>query len=330
MFRSMLKMLVAVFAVLALVGPAPAAPVELWITFDTDPGGDIDWVERVGASGNFIGQLTGLNGARGMAMTTDLNHVLVTNNGAAKLVRYERDSGALLDADALNSTGGLGFAFTPIHRGSDIVIADNEGRVKRYDNAGNFLSTIVDISGGPNGASIVDMVQGPGGDLLIADADGSGGQLYRFLASGAAHPTQPVISAGIFGGSGPSLLAFGPDGKLYVGRPNTGEIETYTFDGSNYSLDSGFFTGGNFQAGMAFGPDGNLYLGQIAGGDADKVIVVGGPFHATPGEQLSIFYDLTGNSGSIRRLAWIVPEPASLALLGLGDLMMLKRHRKSA
>ncbi len=114
-------------------------------------------------------------------------------------------------------------------------------------------------------------------------------------------------------------IAFGPDGNLYVGLPNTGN-DIVRFDGSTGASLGSFIPEldphPDGPLGFAFGPDGNLY---VPSRDSDEVL----RYDGTTGDFIDAF--VTAGSGGLNEPANIVffaPEPGQLVLVATGALVL--------
>lgn len=109
------------------------------------------------------------------------------------------------------------------------------------------------------------------------------------------------VSDGSGGISTPRNLIFGPDGNLYVGSVDTGEILRY--DGETGAFLDAFVTGGgNLQepGGLQFNPaDGDLYVADVAGNQVHRFDGQSGAYVDSPvsglARPLGITFDDSGN-----------------------------------
>lgn len=109
------------------------------------------------------------------------------------------------------------------------------------------------------------------------------------------------VSDGSGGISTPRNLIFGPDGDLYVGSVDTGEILRY--DGQTGAFLDAFVTGGgNLQepGGLQFNPaDGDLYVADVAGNQIHRFDGQSGAYIDSPvsglARPLGITFDNSGN-----------------------------------
>lgn len=140
------------------------------------------------------------------------------------------------------------------------------------------------IPAGSGGLSFPDgMVLGPDGNLYVRSGvsilrfSGQTGAFMGMFASGGGQDTGGlffdvrydqqsgafVVTSPASGLDGPTGLAFGPDGNLYVSSP--GRILRYS--GQNGAFMGSFAGGGGLAnpTSLAFGPDGNLYVSSFPG-----------------------------------------------------------------
>jgi sugar lactone lactonase YvrE len=247
-------------------GPARAhAPTE-----DEDPFAD----PPAGKTEKFV-QLSDLSGT--------VRYVV----GSGKTGRFGGDGGPAAQA-TLNFPGAVA-----VDRQGNLYIADTMNhRVRRVEAATGVISTIAGTGqrrcsgdGGPATAAALNepaaLAVGERGDLYIADqsnnrvrkVDLSTGIITTVAGTGETGYTgdgMPAVEAGL---SGPSGLALGPDGDLYIadtfsGRirridPATGVIGTVAGDGGEYrfsGMPNEFSTSLSRPYGIALDRAGNLLI----------------------------------------------------------------------
>ena len=130
------------------------------------------------------------------------------------------------------------------------------------------------------------------------------GMILKFDSSG----NMSTFASGL---SSPTGLAFDSSGNLYVANGlYGGKIEKYSAIGSDLGL---FASGLNQPWGLAFDSSGYLYAAEYGNGKIEKYSATG--------------TDLGAFASGLNQPAFIavVPEPMTLALLGLGGLMLRKR-----
>jgi Dockerin type I domain len=139
---------------------------------------------------------------------------------------------------------------------------------------------------------------------------------------------QDFVADGVGGLHGPTGMAYGPDGNLYVANASLGANDIVKFDGQTGAPLGTFATGLNGPTGLRYDSiDGNFYatnFGNFAGSTVSKINAAGtvlgnfGTGHALP---TSIAIDPTGNiyigefgSGAVNKYA------ANGALLATGSV----------
>jgi WD40 repeat protein len=122
-------------------------------------------------------------------------------------------------------------------------------------------------------------------------------------------------------------LAFSPDGRLYGVMPHNYLPETYDLftidldDGETHLLGSR--NGANLHQSLVFTPDGRLYgLGEY--GERDNEITSFARLDPRDGSIIGPVFTFRGEYRALE----LVPEPATVLLLGLGGLVLLSRPRR--
>ncbi len=260
-----------------------------------------------------------------MTMSDDQQSVLVTAlfGGGPKVLRYDRD-GVLLNTYALSGgTGTLGTVNSIVDRGSDFLVSERVGNeVYRYDQNGNLLG------GGPfitTPGGLYDMAEAPNGDILLARSLAQ--QVLRYQANGSPHGTQPVAQSGYPGGFDPRSITVDAAGNLYsTFSDGSGRTMVSLLSGGIYQPEVDYADNANYES-LAFAPpaplaDGELYTTATLEDGGRRVFRLNGG----PNSDV-LFYNPGQAGGEGVAITWVFPEPASLALLGLGGLVMLKRNR---
>jgi WD40 repeat protein len=199
--------------------------------------------------------------------------------------------------------------------GGALYIADlgGNGVVHSFSSTGSSITTY-----SPSGNPIA-VAFSPVGNLYAATSQG----IEEYNSNTQSFST--IVLAATGGPNNPGDVAFGPDGKLYVLDISSGAptLFEYNADGSNQVTLGAFPT--LFQpSAMAFGPDGHLYISGLDEGNATGEVLRADSAISS----YSVFISGLSNPGFIAFTnASSVPEPASLAGLGAGVLVLLSRRR---
>ena len=227
---------------------------------------------------------------------------------AAREAREDPDKTGNPMTDEINSNP---YAFVADGAGYAVVDA-GANALWRDDSTTLFTRQSVPFGGGsfPMDAVPTSILARPGGGFLVGELGGfpfapGKSRIYTLDANGGIE-TEKTLS----GFTAILDMAYAPDGSLLVAQfvdkglnqnpaafDPTGSIKRLRPDGTIETLISGLVT----PTSIAFGPDGALYVT-----DTDRQL-----------------------GGLVRRYAYQpVPEPSTLAALGLGALAFLKRRRK--
>lgn len=297
--RALRKLIAAVVCTLAM--PAAMASTLLVanggsiLAYSTSP---------VAALGDFVpsGPLV----SRGLAYGPDGNLYVTAGSGTTGGVyRFNGRTGAFINEFA--STGGIPFGLT-FGAGALYVANYSNNDVQRFDaTSGASLGTFVSPASGGLSAPR-DLTFGPDGNLYVSSPDvapnASTSSVLRYDGTTGAFIDTFAIPVDARG------LRFGPDGNLYVA--SYGGDHVLEFDGSSGAFVGVFASGGGLDGpvGVLFGPDNQLYVSSYNNG---MILRYDGSTGA--------YIDTIASGGGLstpRLMAFTVPEPATIALLGIG------------
>jgi len=300
-----------VISMSALNALAIAAHAEFWVTNWTS--GTVGEYTSTGGTVN-AAEITGLNNPAPIAVNGST--VLVVSFGSGTLGAYQVSNGAVINSTpalitGLNQPRGITAANGTFYVTS--WTTNSDGKVGKYTlgspiTLGSSNPTFLSgLSGGPNGVGVT-------GNRLFVENATSGVVAEYDATTGAAVNTSLLTIPGSQG-----FALSGND--LYVTSFNSGSytVGKYLLGGSPGTIstvNSSLITGSGGP--MAIAVDGSdLFLDSFGG---NKVLR-----YDTSGTLLSS--NLVGTLGGSVGLA--TPEPASLALLGIGAGALLLRRKRS-
>lgn len=248
----------------AAAGPGQRAGGDLWVS-DFVSVLRYDPVTGMPADGSVVPGSGGLVNAQGIAVGPDGN-LYVASFGSRQILRYSGSTGGFLDVFVPAGSGGMG-APNDVTFGPDgnLYVADGffgTNSVLRFDGR---TGTFIDVFASGGGLRQPHRLTfGPDGNLFVGNATTS--EVLRFDGRTGAPEPAPGNEGAVFvpGRAGPfnTSVAFGPEGDLFVGSGDTGDVARY--DGRTAAFE-GIFVAGGFTGDLTFGPDGDLFINDYFG-----------------------------------------------------------------
>jgi len=270
---------------------------------------------------------TNIDEPLGIVTNPTTGNVYVANNGTtAALI----NSVSVFDTNGtfLTSFGGshlnapTGLALDPT---GNVYVANADGSIAKYDAAGAFITSVSTNLASPYGMVVA------GTTLYVADQVGN--KVEKFDITTLADQGTFVSGAAV---DGPSGLAIGPNGNLFVTNFSTAAvtpvdtITEYTLGGTFIGTYANSFTIASMAGpiGILFGSTSNqAYVVNNIDGNISLI----GPPGAGFGTDNGILASGLGGAAFIAPHVRPVPEPASIGLisLGLAGSLLYTRRRKT-
>jgi MYXO-CTERM domain-containing protein len=285
----------------------PSAPVSADLLVSTYGGTSI---HRVSADGSTVSEFSSLSDQKTRAMCWGPEgNLFVSIVTTSKVLEFDRTTGDLLGEGRLREVYGMVAGADGALYGSYRSGWNSTHGLRRFDPDEMDESFFAHTE---EGASPWGITLGPDDNLYVACRGNS--TVIR------VDPQTATITDFIPSISQPRNVVFGPDGNLYVTRHDNRSVERY--NGQTGEFIDVFVdpqSGGlaNPQ-GLIFPGDGYLYVANAGGVHR---------YDAVTGNFDSVFCDDPLLEGSKDIL--FIPEPATMTLLALGGLALLRRRRTS-
>ncbi len=164
----------------------------------------------------------GLDGPHGLRFQG--GDLYVASIDTHEVKRYNGTTGAFISNFVSAGSGGLSFPVGIVFAGSDLYVASSgTDQVKRYNSAGAFVSNFVAAGSGGLDRPIGITFGGVDNNLYVASADNDRVLAYDGASGASIGTFAPAGSGGL---DEPRMLAFGPDGRLYVASRFTDQVLT--------------------------------------------------------------------------------------------------------
>ena len=270
------------------------------------------------ASGSVFAS-SGLSNPFGLAFDS-AGMLYAANDSGSTIEKFTRSGvGSVFASTGLS--GPIGLAFDSA---GNLYAADNNGIAKfTPDGAGSVFAGGLSLSS--------SLAFDSAGNLYASNFNNR--TIQKFTPDGVGTVFATALGS-------PRGLAFDSAGNLYTAISSNNTIEKFTSTGGVLSSTGSVFTssGVNSPVSLAFDSAGNLYLANGGNDTIEKYTSTGGVLSSSG----TVFANSTnGVSGSPRFLAFTndagvplplanTPEPASVALLGLGACLLAARRRRKA
>ena len=328
MATNFFKLLAGVVATGAMVIPAFAAPYTLFAA-ETNPfslGGDtanyggLQAYDFANPGGSYVAgsgvAASQLHDAAGVVVRG--NKVYVSNRhgntlGMGSIQEFTWNGSSLsggttiASAAASSHQGWHGFSFAP---NGDLFVTTVNSGTRRFRDSG---SGYVDI-GGTGSGPVRDAWISPDGNKLIET--GLNGSIL--VSDVLANSFGPATAFAISGSSAMHQMTYAWN-SLYITSFDTNSVHRVMFDANFNPTSSSLVASASSALGIAFSPDGHEMLVSQHGAQTISRFSGAGSSWTANG---------TINTGHSMGYLAAVPEPASMTMLGIGALALLKRRKK--
>lgn len=269
-------------------------------------------------------------GATALGLAGAAQAVVISNGGTLFSDTFDNDT---LGALPTLSGGDIGSGYTQVSgtvANTDVVDDGSSNTIP--SRTGRYLNIAND--GAENGRIVLNVAAQNAGTVSASysayiSGSSSGGSSLRMAFTTAAGFKSSIHSAYLVNGTwftdqAGGTLPLGTDGDdLFVAYFPGGSYQLATIGGNTWSLADGQDQWVDVTLSQSAGTGGNPFL--TINGQALDAIPLAGSADAITGLEFG-----SNGGGDAQAYVDAIPEPASIALLGLGGLLMLRRRKSVA
>ncbi len=296
--------IMCVTAIIVSLGSLASAGPVMWVNSETGATGN--QAILLGTTGTTMYATGYVFAPRGGISLGPDGMLYVAGTGSNTIVTFDPTDGSYVGvfaADGLSAPNGLTFG-----PNGDLYVNNETGNnVTRYDGlTGALIGVFASGLSAPRGG----ICFGPDNDLYVTSAGSGDVKVFN----GTTGVFQEALSGTEL--VTPNGMAFGPDGNLYVNDEGSNHVVRIMLDEPGNEI--GVFASSGLVAprgGIGFYGD-TLY---VASAGSDEIIA----FDSTTGAKTGVF----SSEVTVPNGLYIVPEPATVSLLALAGLALLRRRR---
>ncbi len=319
--HSISRTLILAVALIALISaPAGAQLVDIWVGGDNGNMPDLKgWAS--GSPPTAVFEAFGPRSVRDITLGPDGN-IYVSASQSNKVQIYNQSGVFQSDfpISGLGSSTNTGADWGP--DGLYHQLFQNDQTVRKFNLAGNQVGSNIDITA--DTAFGADVEVGPDRKIYISDVTGNAVRMYN--PNGTFNSTIMTAGDGLDTPWGMTIR----HGNLFVvNRGNNNVVAHNLALGTSSIFANHAGTGTLFWP--AFAPDGSLWVSRVGtdGYNHNLVRWNGSSFDEALNKPLIRNDTAFGGQSGSPFMLFIVPEPATLGLLAMGGLLILRRQRRA-
>lgn len=295
----------------------------------------------------------------GFAVHASFDLVMAVDSGTKAVYRFDGSTGISLGSFAsgyLTNPQSIAISGSTAHV---LDVVNFAGRVRRFNyNTGEYLGS-TNLNAFSFGAPGLSLLIGPNGEYIASAGSGSGiagfdvttgARLYAYFTSGGGNQGAVVIGGNLYNVESTGLMGWGPlpsgtsanfpnlaslsgannphqlataGGLIYAINQGTNQVRTYTQGGAAASLVAPV-AGLSNSKGLAMGHNNVMYVaGQETVTSSGRIARL----DSRTGDPLG-FINASQMTAPVSLAVRMAPEPATMAMLGIGALTLLRKRRR--